>query len=122
MAAGYHRPEAFGCVVSHCASYVNIRGGHQLPWAVRNTPRKGIRVLLLIGSNDNDNDHGNNRLGNEQLDSALQYAGYDSALVIGTGYHNRVTTQRFLPRLGFQEIPEIDLSFVGAGPRGACVS
>ena len=36
MSAGYNHPEAFGCVVSHCASYVNIRGAHQLAWAVRN--------------------------------------------------------------------------------------
>ena len=77
--------------------YVNIRGGHQLPWVVRNTIKKDIRVLLLIGSNDNDNDHGNNRLGNEQLHSALHYAGYDSTLAIGTGYHNRVHAGHVFP-------------------------
>ena len=89
--------DAFGCVVSHCASYVNIRGAHQLPWAIRNSKWRAIRVLLLIGSNDNDNDHGNNVLGNEQLAAALDYAGYDSALVLGEGYHNRVHAGHVFP-------------------------
>ena len=97
MAAGFTHPEAFGCVVSHCASYVNIRGAHQLPWAVRNSERRDIRVLLLIGTNDNDNDHGNNQLGNEQLGAALDYAGYDSTLIIGSGYHNRVHASHVFP-------------------------
>lgn len=57
MSAGYNHPEAFGCVVSHCASYVNIRGAHQLAWAVRNSQRRPIRVLLLIGTNDNGKQH-----------------------------------------------------------------
>lgn len=57
MSAGYNHPEAFGCVVSHCASYVNIRGAHQLAWAVRNSERRPIRVLLLIGTNDNGEQH-----------------------------------------------------------------
>ena len=97
MAAGFNHPGHFGCVVSHCASYVNIRGAHQLQWAVRNTLRKPLKVLLLIGTNDNDNDHGNNQLANEQLGAALEYAGYDSQLIIGTGWHNKVHAAHVLP-------------------------
>eukprot|EP01051_Picozoa_sp_SAG22_P004859 SAG22_NODE_273_length_13182_cov_12.693419_4_plen_349_part_00 len=125
MAAGFHHPEAFGNVVSHCASYVNIRGGHQLPWVVRNTPRKeGLKVLLLIGTNDNDNDHGNNQLGNEQLGAALEYAGYDSALVIGDGFHNKVhgahvfpDTLRWMWAGGPK--PEVHASFTRSAAGGA---
>jgi enterochelin esterase-like enzyme len=79
--AGFHHPQAFGCVVSHCASYVNIRGAHQLPWIVRNTFKKDIKVCLLIGSNDNDNDHGNNKLGNQQLQAALEYGRWSSSTI-----------------------------------------
>ena len=50
MAAGFHHCDFFGNVVSHCASYVNIRGAHHLPWAVRNTPRKPLRVFLIVGT------------------------------------------------------------------------
>ena len=64
---------------------------------MRNTVAVPIKVLLLIGTNDNDNDHGNNQLGNEQLGAALEYAGYESALVIGEGHHNKVHGAHVLP-------------------------
>ena len=31
VAAWFH-PTEFGGVISHCGSYVNIRGGDNLPW------------------------------------------------------------------------------------------
>jgi enterochelin esterase-like enzyme len=121
-AAGFNHPEAFGCVVSHCASYVNIRGAHQLAWAVRNSERRPIKVLLLIGTNDNDNDHGNNPLGNEQLASALEYADYDSKLVMGTGWHNKVHGSHVFPdtlrwMFGSAPPPNEFASFLGAGAK-----
>eukprot|EP01052_Picozoa_sp_SAG31_P034836 SAG31_NODE_4123_length_3561_cov_3.577701_4_plen_370_part_00 len=97
MVTGFHHPDHFGCVFSTCASYVNIRGAHHLPWLVRNTRRKPLKVILQVGTNDNNNDHGHNQLGNEQMASALEYAGYDSTFVLGTGYHNLVHSAHIFP-------------------------
>jgi enterochelin esterase family protein len=79
-------------------------------------------VLLLIGTNDNDNDHGNNPLGNEQLASALEYADYDSKLVMGTGWHNKVHGSHVFPdtlrwMFGSAPPPNEFASFLGAGAK-----
>jgi hypothetical protein len=33
---------------SQVGSFTNIRGGHNFPWLIRNTPRKPIRVFLQV--------------------------------------------------------------------------
>ena len=46
----------FARVISHVGSFTNIRGGHNYPWLIRNTPRKPIaRVFLQGGANDLNN-------------------------------------------------------------------
>jgi hypothetical protein len=52
--AWIHRPDQFGNVISHCGSFVNIRGAHQLPSLVRQAPRKPVRVWHKTGSRDVD--------------------------------------------------------------------
>jgi V/A-type H+-transporting ATPase subunit B len=52
--AAWHRPDAFGRVLSHCGSFTNIRGGHEYPFWVRSTKRKPIRVFLQSGEADAD--------------------------------------------------------------------
>ena len=42
--AAWHDPACFGRVLSHCGSFVNIRGGHNYPYLVKSTPRKPLRV------------------------------------------------------------------------------
>ena len=37
------------------------------------------------------------QIGNEQLAAALDYAGYDSQLIIGTGWHNKVHGAHVFP-------------------------
>ena len=79
----WFRPDLFGVVISHIGTYstqqvssschssfsrhirihragsfVNIRGGHNIPWLVRNTQRKPIRVFLQDGRHDLNNQHG----------------------------------------------------------------
>ena len=44
----WFRPDLFGAVISHIGSYVNIRGGHNFPWLVRNTTRKPIRYVKTV--------------------------------------------------------------------------
>lgn len=86
--AAWERPEYFGKVLSHIGSFVNIRGGHVYPALIRKTERKPLRVFLQDGANDLNNLHGNWPLSNQQMASALQFAGYDHRFVFGDGAHN----------------------------------
>ena len=84
----WERPDQFGRVLSHIGSFVNIRGGHVYPALIRKTERKPIRVFLQDGSNDLHNLHGNWPLANQEMASALAFAGYDFRFVFGDGAHN----------------------------------
>lgn len=95
--AAWFHPNAFGGVISHCGSYVNIRGGDNLPWLVRNTPKKSLRVFLQSGENDLDNTHGCWPLANQTLARALAYAGYEHRFVFGKGWHSRIQGAHHLP-------------------------
>ncbi len=86
--AAWERPDVFGKVISHIGSFTNIRGGHVYPALIRKTDPKPIRVFLQDGENDLDNLHGNWPLANQQMGAALQFAGYDYQLVMGTGKHS----------------------------------
>jgi len=86
--AAWERPDAFGKVVSHIGSFVNIRGGHNYPAWIRKTERKPIKVFLQDGSNDLDNLHGNWPLANQQMAAALAFMKYDYKFVYGQGKHS----------------------------------
>jgi enterochelin esterase-like enzyme len=85
--AAWRRPDAFGRVLSHCGSFVNIDGGHNYPFLVRSTPRKPIRLLLQGGANDGRNVYGDWPLANQTMANALAFAGYDVRFEFGTGGH-----------------------------------
>jgi enterochelin esterase family protein len=84
----WHRPDSFGLVLSHCGSFVNIRGGHAWPYLVRSTAAKPIKVFLQSGELDANIIYGNWPLANKQMAAALQFAGYDVRFEFGTGGHN----------------------------------
>jgi enterochelin esterase family protein len=86
----WERPQSFGKVVSFIGSFTNIRGGYVYPGLIRKTKAapKPIRVFLQDGSNDLDNLHGNWPLSNQQMASALKFAGYDYKFEFGTGGHS----------------------------------
>jgi enterochelin esterase family protein len=86
--AAWERPDYFGKVISHCGSFVNIRGGHQLPARVRESSPRPLRVFLQSGEHDLDILFGNWPLANRELASALDYRGYDYRLVMGQGGHS----------------------------------
>lgn len=86
--AAWHRPDLFGRVISHCGSFTAIRGGHNYPYLVRSTPRKPLRVFLQSGAADADIILGSWPLANQQMASALDFAGYDYRFEFGTGGHN----------------------------------
>jgi enterochelin esterase family protein len=84
----WERPDAFSKVLSHVGSFTNIRGGHVYPTLIRKTERKPIRVFLQDGSGDLDNSFGNWPLANQEMASALKFAGYDYRFEYGDGGHN----------------------------------
>jgi len=84
----WERPDAFRKVLSHVGSFTNIRGGHNYEALIRKTETKPIRVFLQDGVNDLNNLHGNWPLANQQMASALEFAGYDYQFVFGDGGHN----------------------------------
>ena len=86
----WERPDQFGKVLSHIGSFTNIRGGWAYPGLVRKTKDrpKPIQVYLQDGKEDLNNLHGNWPLGNQDLATALQFAGYKYKLVLTEGGHS----------------------------------
>ena len=86
--AAWERPDAFGKVISHIGSYVNIRGGHVYPFLIRKTEKKPLKIFLQEGANDLDNLHGHWPLANQEMAAALQFMGYDYRFIMGEGSHS----------------------------------
>ncbi|HEY2934428.1 MAG TPA: SMP-30/gluconolactonase/LRE family protein [Acidobacteriota bacterium] len=95
--AAWNRPDVFHRVVSFIGSYTNLRGGDTLASLIRKSEPKPLRVFLQDGSKDQDIYSGNWFLGNQEIFSALQYAGYESNFVIGTEGHNAKHGGAILP-------------------------
>jgi enterochelin esterase family protein len=84
----WERPDAFGKVISHCGSFVNIRGGHALASAVRRSAPKPLKVFLQTGTQDLNIVFGHWPNANRELAAALDYHGYAHRLVVGEGGHS----------------------------------
>ncbi|MEM7017630.1 MAG: alpha/beta hydrolase-fold protein [Pseudomonadota bacterium] len=86
--AAWYNPEAFGLVLSHCGSFVNLRGGHYYPFMIRSNDRKPIRTFMTSGELDADIIFGSWPNANREVAAALEFAGYDYRFEFGTGGHN----------------------------------
>ena len=84
----WQQPDKFRKVLSHCGSFTDIKGGHNYPPLIRNTPNKPIRVFLQSGKNDLNIRYGNWWLANLQMESALEFKKYDYKFVGGIGGHS----------------------------------
>ena len=117
----WHRPGAFGNVISMIGSYTSIGyapasaghpmvpGGDLYPGLIRKSPLRRIRIFLQDGANDLDNEHGNWFLANQQMLAALGWANahadaahdpgprYDVAHVWGDGGHSDAHGGALLP-------------------------
>jgi len=117
----WHRPDAFGNVISMIGSYTSIGyapatadhplipGGDLYPGMIRKSPIRRIRIFLQDGSADLDNEHGNWFLANQQMLAALNWANahadqihdagprYDVANVWGDGGHSDAHGGSLLP-------------------------
>jgi enterochelin esterase-like enzyme/sugar lactone lactonase YvrE len=86
--AAWNRPDVFHRVMSFIGSFANLRGGQDLATLIRKTEPKPLRVFLQDGTADNNIYAGNWYLGNQEIYSALQFAGYESNFVVGTEGHS----------------------------------
>jgi hypothetical protein len=117
----WHRPDAFGNVISMIGSYTSIGyhpatatepmipGGDTYPGLIRKSPIRPIRIFLQDGTADLNNEHGNWHLANEQMLSSLQWANanadekkipgarYDVRYEWGDGAHSDVHGGWLLP-------------------------
>jgi enterochelin esterase family protein len=86
--AAWERSDFFGKVVSHCGSFVDIRGGDALASKIRRCGPKALRVFLQTGARDLDLVFGHWVHANRTLAAALDYHGIDHQLVVGDGGHS----------------------------------
>ena len=86
--AAWQRPDAFRRVFSAIGTYVGLRGGNEYPVLIRKTEPKPLRIFLQDGQNDLNNYTGSWWIANQDMLSALQYAGYDVRHEWGDGEHN----------------------------------
>jgi sugar lactone lactonase YvrE/enterochelin esterase-like enzyme len=95
--AAWNRPDAFRRVLSFIGSYTNLRGGNVYSSLVRKTEPKPLRVFLQDGRNDQNIYSGNWWIGNQDLASALEFAGYETTFVVGNEGHNGRHGSAILP-------------------------
>jgi len=97
FAAAWQRPDAFRRVFSAIGTYVGLRGGNALPMLIRKTEPKPIRIFLQDGSNDLNNYTGDWFIANQDMQSALEYAGYDVKHEWGDGAHSSQHARAIFP-------------------------
>ncbi|HEX7962763.1 MAG TPA: SMP-30/gluconolactonase/LRE family protein [Terriglobales bacterium] len=95
--AAWNRPDAFRRVMSFIGSFTNLRGGEALATLIRKTEPKPLRVFMQDGRADNNIYAGNWFIGNQDIFSALEFAGYESTFIIGTEAHNSKHGGAILP-------------------------
>ncbi|MCC6509019.1 MAG: SMP-30/gluconolactonase/LRE family protein [Pirellulaceae bacterium] len=86
--AAWERPDAFRRVISTIGTFVGLRGGNQFSMLVRKTEPRPLKVFLQDGRADLNIYGGDWWTANQDMLSALKYAGYEVEHVWGEGGHN----------------------------------
>lgn len=86
--AAWERPDAFRRVLSTIGTYVGLRGANKFPMLIRKTEPKPLRIFLQDGSKDLNIYAGDWFVANQDMLSALKYAGYEVNHEWGEGGHN----------------------------------
>ncbi|HTH49691.1 MAG TPA: SMP-30/gluconolactonase/LRE family protein [Candidatus Limnocylindria bacterium] len=95
--AAWERPDAFHRVFSSIGTYVGLRGGNSYPTLIRKTEPKPIRIFLQDGENDQNIYGGDWWMANQEMERALQFAGYDVNHAWGTGAHDGYQATQVFP-------------------------
>ena len=94
--AAWNRPDQFHRVLSFIGTYVSMKGADALPALVRKTEPKPIRIFMQDGTHDHIVPpepfgtfvSGSWPINNQVMYEALEFAGYDVKLEMGTEAHN----------------------------------
>lgn len=86
--AAWERPDAFRRVFSTIGTYVGLRGADEFHTLVRKTEPKPLRIFLEDGYNDLNIYAGDWYIANQQMNSALTWAGYEVNHAWGEGQHS----------------------------------
>jgi sugar lactone lactonase YvrE len=105
FAAAWNRPDQFHRVLSFIGTYVSMKGADALPALVRKTEAKPIRIFMQDGTGDHivpGEPYGTSFAGswpinNQVMYEALEFAGYDVKLELGTEAHNLKQGGAILP-------------------------
>jgi enterochelin esterase family protein len=97
--AAWHRPDRFRRVLTQNGSFVGIRGGNAYPTMIRTSAPKPLRVYLLSGTKDLDNQFGRWLDANDAMAEAFQDKGYVYRYRRGAGEH-------FPPRQAIADFPD----------------
>lgn len=103
--AAWNRPDQFHRVLSLIGTYVAMKGADALPALVRRTEPKPIRIFMQDGTADHitpaepygTNFAGSWPINNQVMYEALEFAGYDAKLVMGTDGHSTKQGGAILP-------------------------
>ena len=105
FAAAWNRPDQFHRVLSLIGTYVSMKGADALPALVRKTEPKPIRIFMQDGTADHIVPAepygvafaGSWPINNQVMYEALEFAGYDVKLAMGTEGHNLKQGGAILP-------------------------
>jgi enterochelin esterase family protein len=97
--AAWQRPDQFRRVLTMNGSFTDIRGGNRYPDMILHTSRKPLRVYLLSGTNDLNNQFGGWFDANTLMAAALGEKGYPYRFRAGSGGH-------FPPLQGLADYPD----------------
>ena len=75
--AAWYRPDVFHRVVYFIGTFVDMRGANQVPFWIRKTEPKPLRIFLQDGTADLDHYAGNWPLQSQHMDAAMKLTGYD---------------------------------------------
>jgi gluconolactonase len=103
--AAWNRPDQFHRVLSLIGTYVSMKGADALPALVRRTEPKPIRIFMQDGTADHivpaepygTSFAGSWPINNQVMYEALEFAGYDVKLVMGTDGHSTKQGGAILP-------------------------
>lgn len=97
LAVAWHRNDRFGCVISCTGSFVNIRGGHIWPFAIRSHEKKQMKIFMTVGEIDLDIIFGDWLTANRDVRKALEYKEYDYMYVEHKSGHTGKVMRQLLP-------------------------
>jgi gluconolactonase len=103
--AAWNRPDQFHRVLSWIGTYVSMKGADEMPALVRKTEPKPIRIFMQDGTQDHivpsepfgTSPFGSWPINNQVMFQALEFAGYDVKLEMGTEAHNTKQAGAVMP-------------------------